>query len=415
MNFSVGIVGLGYVGLKEAIAISKKDLKVIGFDINSEKVKDLNDAISPISTVSSQEIKNYLDNGSQFVDSIYKLTPTNIIIIAVPTPLTSNHDPDLSYIKKAVELIKEIYSEQIIVLESTTYPGCTREVIGEELLKKFNGVKFAFCGEREDPGGNYHFSDIPRVIGANNTSTLELVSEFYKKFIAKVHKVSSIEVAEITKIYENVYRSVNIGLVNEFKTLCIKMGIDPFEVIEAAGTKPFGFSGFFPGPGLGGHCIPIDPFYLTWSARKYNLKVQFIELSGIINSSMPSYVVSRIIFSLNTIQKSVRGSKILICGIAYKKNIEDVRESPAGPIIDELRNLGANITLFDPVVYKYQKVYRDLPVLNEIPANNGTLFYDISVILNNHNVFDLSSISEQSKMVVDTRGCLPVGEKVIRG
>ena len=295
----VGIIGLGYVGLKEAVAFSDANIKVRGYDINIEKVTKINNGISPIGTVDNQEIDRMLKKGCIFTTDYEQLIGSNFLIIAVPTPLGVHREPNLEYLNKAMLMISKIYdNSKVIIMESTTYPGCTDEMIEEYINTKGFMANYAFCGEREDPGGESKFADIPRVLGASNPETLEACKNLYEQIVSSVHEVSSVCVAEITKLYENIYRAVNIGLVNEFKMLCLKMNIDPFEVINAARTKPFGFRPFFPGPGLGGHCIPIDPFYLTWTAKKYDLNLQFIELSGIVNSLMPEYVVDKLIIDI---------------------------------------------------------------------------------------------------------------------
>ena len=406
---TIGIIGLGYVGLKELVSFASANEIVIGYDINIEKIETLQSGKSPIGTVSDKEIHNALAIGCRFTDDYWELSNCKFIIIAVPTPLNENNDPDITYIKSAFRTIKEFFDceKQIIILESTTYPGCSTEMINEYFPGQ--SVNYAFCGEREDPGGQCSFRDIPRVLGASSRHAFTECKSLYEKIVVGVHEVSKPEIAEITKLYENIYRSVNIGLANEFKILCHRMGIDPYEVINAAKTKPFGFRAFFPGPGLGGHCIPIDPFYLSWSAKKYDLNMQFIELSGIVNSQMPYYVIKQLGEVLNKSRKSINGSKILACGIAYKKDIEDTRNSPAGIIIDELNRMGADIYLYDPVVSEYSKEYKGYVIMSTIEKDYR---FDAALILTDHSNMSKDSIVNCSDVVIDTRGSIEKGDNV---
>jgi UDP-N-acetyl-D-glucosamine dehydrogenase len=408
--WQVGIIGLGYVGLKELVAFSSKKTKVVGYDISCAKISLLNQLSSPIGTVTDAEIRLAVDQGCIFTADPSLLRHCEFIIIAVPTPINSSNDPDLTYIESAFNSIEKFFdpTQQIIVVESTTYPGCSREMVN----KYFPGqdVDFAFCGEREDPGGQCPFANIPRVLGASSPAALTRTKRLYENIVIKVHEVSSPEVAEITKLYENVYRSVNIGLANEFKVLCHRMGLDPYEVINAAKTKPFGFRAFYPGPGLGGHCIPIDPFYLAWAAKRYDYNMQFIELSGIINSQMPRYVVTRVIEALNQQKKPVNGSHILICGVSYKRDVEDTRNSPAETIIQRLTELGAEIDIYDPVVAAYTDTYLSIDVQHKL---NSSRLYDTSLILTDHTSLDRASIVSSSRVVVDTRGFMPASTQVM--
>ena len=408
-NIKIGIIGLGYVGLKELVSFSHANERVVGYDINNKKIDMLKSGKSPIGTVADREVRMALDIGCEFTDNYWDLKRCDFIIIAVPTPLNENNDPDIKYIKSAFTTIKKFFdgSMQTIILESTTYPGCSREMVDEYFPGE--AINYAFCGEREDPGGKCSFDKIPRVLGASSEETSLKCKELYEKIVVNVHEVSKPEVAEITKLYENVYRSVNIGLANEFKILCHRMGIDPYEVINAAKTKPFGFRAFFPGPGLGGHCIPIDPFYLSWSAKKYDLNMQFIELSGIINSQMPNYVITRMSEALNKFKKSVNGSRILVCGIAYKKDIEDTRNSPAEIIIKRLIELGADIDIYDPVVSKFTDKYLTRDISCDI---DRTKEYDAALILVDHSTLDKDSIMKSSDCILDTRGVFKNNENV---
>lgn len=410
-RYKVGIIGLGYVGLKEAVAASKAGHTVIGYDISKKKINELNRRSSPISTVCVDEIEEYLQGGSCFTDQKEALKESEIIIIAVPTPLTENRDPDLSAVRSAFEITKENYNEQIIVLESTTYPGCT-----EELAREFFGeyfTKYAFCGEREDPGGLTKYEGIPRVLGAEDEEVAIVLKEFYESFICSIHTVQSATVAEITKLFENVFRSVNIGLINEIKRYCIELGVDPFEVVKSASTKPFGFKAFSPGPGLGGHCIPIDPFYMSWAARRQKLELSFIHLSGLVNDAVPAYVCERVALFLNTIEKPVRGSTVLICGVAYKRNIEDTRNSPANVIMKALLSQGARLYVYDPVVAEFQEEYLGCKIHRSLDSVCIEEL-DCSVIVADHDCLDYEEINNRSKGIVDTRGRYSVGERILR-
>ena len=409
---SVGVIGLGYVGLKEAMSISDAGIKVIGFDINKEKVEKLNSFKSVISTVSDKKISDYLKKGSIFTVNESDLSETDLIIIAVPTPLDENLNPERKYIISAVNTIEKIYSKQVVVLESTTYPGCTNEILGNVLKKKNINAKFGFCGERENPGSTFELNEIPRIIGANNEESLLVIRKFYERFIDEVHEVSTIETAEITKLYENVFRSVNIGLVNEFKGLCLKLDIDPFEVVNAADTKPFGFSPFFPGPGVGGHCIPIDPEYLYWVGMKKGYEMKFIKLSREINNRMPDFIIQTAKNQLIKKNKSINESKVLICGVSYKKDIEDTRESPAIKVVSLLKRQNADIVIYDPVVYKYSNKFCDIDIKDNL--ENIYSRFDFGIILTDHDSMNYELIQEKCELIFDSRNILPTSKKVIR-
>ncbi|MDF1498759.1 MAG: nucleotide sugar dehydrogenase [Patescibacteria group bacterium] len=408
----IAVIGLGYVGLPTAVELSKAGYRTFGIDVNKEKVEDVNNGKSYISDITSDELKKVTENQTlQAFENFEKLSSSDVVLICVPTPLDKNKIPDVSYIKStSKEIAKRLHKGQLIVLESSTYPGTTREVIlpilEETGLKVGKDFFLAFCPERIDPGNEkFKFIDIPRVAGGITESCTKLASEIYKGFIqAEVVSVSSPEVAEMTKILENTYRLINISMINELSLLCGKMGIDIWEVIEAAKTKPYGFTAFYPSPKIGGHCIPLDPFYLSWKAKEYNFWLRFIELAGEINEQMPHYVVTNVISLLNKQQKSVKGSKILIWGVAYKKDIEDARESAAYNVLSDLLKKGADVKYFDPCVMDF-KVGAN--ILKSIEYKSEKLKeYDLVLILTDHSGFDYDEIAKKSNLVVDTRNAI---------
>ena len=357
-TIQVGIIGLGYVGLPLMHSICKQNIKVTGFDVDDAKVELLNQGKTYLDTVSEQTIASHVNSGHfQATADMSKLHDVDVIIICVPTPLGVHKEPDLSYVTKTTETIAQhMRDNQIIVLESTTYPGTTTEVIKPILERggKKSGRDFylAYSPEREDPGNaDFETATIPKIIGGDGDEATDISYKFYACFLDKVIKVSSAATAEAVKITENVFRAVNIALVNELKVIYDKMGIDIWEVVDAAKTKPFGYMPFYPGPGLGGHCIPIDPFYLTWKAKEYDINTRFIELAGEINVNMPEYVLNKTAEALNRKkQKSLAGSKIIVSGVAYKKNVNDQRESPAFPLIKMLIKHGATVEFYDPLI-----------------------------------------------------------------
>ncbi|MFL5240778.1 MAG: nucleotide sugar dehydrogenase [Gemmataceae bacterium] len=409
----IGIIGMGYVGLPLARAFVDQGFGVIGFDVDAGKVTKLNRGESYIGHIAGASIaKMREDNRFQATDRMERLGEMDAIIICVPTPLTETRDPDLRYVVRSAQAIAaQLRPGQLIVLESTTYPGTTRhDVLG--ILEKTGllaGTDFflAFSPEREDPG-NQHFSNttIPKVVGGLDKRSQELAVQLYGQIVQKVVRVSCPEVAEACKILENTYRAVNIALVNELKVLFDRMGIDIWEVIEAAKTKPFGFQAFYPGPGLGGHCIPIDPFYLTWIARRYGLSTRFIELAGEINASMPAYVVGKVAESLNDCGKPIKGSKIALLGMAYKKDVDDARESPGLALLELLHHRGAVLTYNDPHVPELRSHGHPLPIepMRSQPLTPSFLqAQDCVVLVTDHSDYDASWIVEQSRSVVDTR------------
>ena len=407
----VGIVGMGYVGLPLAREFVAGGAKVLGFDINAEHVKKINSGISPLKHVPSEDVASMVKSGRfRTTTKMNELSKPDAILICVPTPLTENREPDMQYVVTTCQTIsKYLRRGQLVVLESTTYPGTTREVMKPILersgLKAGKDFYLAFSPEREDPGNkSFRTSTIPKVVGGYDKKSLAMALDIYKYAIEKLVPVKSCEVAESAKILENMYRCVNIAMVNELKQLFDRMGIDVWEVIEAAGTKPFGFQKFFPGPGLGGHCIPIDPFYLTWKAREYGMPTRFIELAGEINTDMPHYVVGRTLEAMNDRGKSLKGAKVLILGLAYKKDIDDVRESPSIELIELFRKKGAKVDYNDPYIPMTHKMREHNLKMKSKPLSAKMLRgYDIVVISTDHSCYDYKWIVKNAKMVVDTR------------
>jgi UDP-N-acetyl-D-glucosamine dehydrogenase len=414
----VAVIGLGYVGLPLALLYSEQGFPVTGFDIDQRKVSTIAAGGSYIFRIPAPEIQKARSQGFSATSDYTELEQMDAIIICVPTPLNEYHEPDLSYITGTAEaLAPHLQPGQLVVLESTTYPGTTEEVL-IPILEKGNrrGLKaarkgepdentffVAFSPEREDPGNEtIARCDIPKVIGGMEPKASELAAAMYGAIFNRTVPVSSPAVAEMTKLLENIYRCVNIALVNELKLLCLRMGIDIWEVIEAAKTKPFGFHPFYPGPGLGGHCIPVDPFYLSWKAKEWDFHTRFIELAGEINSNMPYHVLDSVARALNQQKKAVNGSKVLILGVAYKKDIDDLRESPALTIIELLKNAGADVSYNDPYFptvgrgRKYDLQMKCAPL-----ENLGQ--YDCVLIVTDHSDYDYERIVRESELVVDTR------------
>jgi UDP-N-acetyl-D-glucosamine dehydrogenase len=407
----IGVVGLGYVGLPLLMEFVEHGFKTVGFDIDQRKVDMLNDGKSYIKHIDEKRIQGVLDSKifSSTVD-FSKIKDVDCILICVPTPLTQHREPDLSYISGTAEtLSKHIRKGQLIVLESSTYPGTTEEVL-KPILEK-SGLKgdddfwVAFSPEREDPNNpKYNTHTIPKVVGANTEYARQLSKTLYEKVIVKAVPVSSAKAAEATKLLENIFRSVNIALVNEMKIILERMGIDVWEVINAASTKPFGYMPFYPGPGLGGHCIPIDPFYLTWKAREYDINTRFIELAGEVNTAMPYWVVQKVMEALNDHEKSLKGSKVLILGAAYKKDIDDPRESPSFKLMEILNEKGAKVDYNDPLIPELpeMRMYNVKGKSVDLTKENLAQ-YDCVLISTDHSVYDWDFIVEHSQLVVDTR------------
>ena len=412
----VGIYGLGYVGLPLALRFAEVGLKVVGFDIDEDKIQQLNAGHSYIERITPSTIQRAQAQGFEATSDFARTAEVDALIICVPTPLDAHREPDLSFIVSTIEAaLPFMRPGQLVSLESTTWPGTTEEVLAPRLRTRglVPGVNCAlvFSPEREDPGNpDYGTKDIPKVIGGSTPRCLALGMALYQHAIKTMVPVSSTRAAEMTKLLENIHRSVNIGLVNEMKIVADKMGINIHEVIDAAATKPFGFVPYKPGPGLGGHCIPIDPFYLTWKAREYGVNTRFIELAGEINHYMPHWVVEKITDALNERSKAIKGSRILVLGLAYKKNIDDTRESPAVEIMDLLQAKGAHIDYSDPhvPVFPRKRDYHfDLQSVTLTPESIAS--YDCLVLATDHDGFDYPQLLQHARLIVDTRGRLGVG------
>ncbi len=407
----VGVIGQGYVGLPLARAFAMKNIRTIGFDIDPVKVETLNRGESFIATIASARVAEIRRLGTyEATTDFSRLAECDAVIICVPTPLNRMMDPDLSFIESSTRAIaRTLRKEQLVVLESTTYPGTTDELVKPILeaggLKCGADFYLAFSPEREDPGNRkFETTTIPKVVGGVDEKSGRLAAKLYAKAVEKVVPVSSAKVAEAAKILENVYRCVNIALVNELKVVFDRMGIDVWEVIAAAGTKPFGFQAFYPGPGLGGHCIPIDPFYLSWKAREFGVHARFIELAGEVNTAMPHYVVEKLGDALNERGKSIKGSKVLVLGIAYKKDVDDVRESPAIEIIELLAARGADVVYNDPHIPRTHKMRRHDLGLESQPLTPQLLrSADAVLIATDHSAYDWETICKDAPLIIDTR------------
>jgi UDP-N-acetyl-D-glucosamine dehydrogenase len=408
---TIGVIGLGYVGLPLVIRYCEEGYKVVGFDIDNSKVNRLMEGDSYIEHIESSKINYCLSKGFKATTDFSKAKDVDALIICVPTPLNQYREPDLSYIVSTIESLKpHLRKGHLVSLESTTYPGTTEEVIQpvmESVGLEIGKTAFlVFSPEREDPGRkDFNTKTTPKVCGGVTKNCLEAGVALYGSIVDKVVQVSSTRAAEMTKLLENIHRAVNIGLVNEMKIVADRMGIDIHEVIDAAATKPFGFVPYYPGPGLGGHCIPIDPFYLTWKAREYGLHTRFIELAGEINSSMPHYVVTKVVDALNAHGKAVKGSKILVLGIAYKKNVDDMRESPSVEIMEMLRDKGASLSYSDPHVPKFPAMRKHRFDMTSVDLSPCILkSFDCVVIATDHDKFDYALVQSHAALVVDTRG-----------
>ena len=410
-DFKVAIIGLGYVGLPLALNFCENEIKVIGIDINEDYLNKLKKGESYIHHIPSNRINKQIKNNFFYPTNDFKnISEADALIICVPTPLTNHREPDIRYIISTLESInKHIREGQIIILESTTYPGTTEEVIQPRLEKEGfkigDNLFLVYSPEREDPGNKtYNSNNTPKILGGTTKKCSILGKMVYENIINNIVVVSSTKVAEMTKLVENVHRAVNIGLVNELKTLTDSLKIDIYEVINAAATKPFGFTPFYPGPGLGGHCIPIDPFYLSWKAKEFDVNLKFIELAGEINSSMPKYILEKISTSLNAISKSLKDSNILILGLSYKKNVDDIRESPALRIANILKKKGYNFDYSDPYVDKIifkSKVFKSKKLTSDLFKK-----YPIVLILTDHKKFNYRLVSKRAKYIFDTRNTL---------
>lgn len=410
-DFILGVIGLGYVGLPLTLTFACKKVKVMGFDLDPHKIELIGQGKSYIKHIASDELAVYVENGIlSATDDFSQLNVPDALLICVPTPLTKNREPDLHYVEATAQAIAKVLRPgQVIALESTTYPGTTVEIL-QPILEKNGlkaGVDFAlvFSPEREDPGNKkYGTSNIPKVVGGIEPQSTAIGKALYATALEQIVAVSSTQVAEMTKLLENIFRSVNIALVNELKQLCLAMNIDIWEVIEAASTKPFGYMPFFPGPGLGGHCIPIDPFYLTSKAREFDIPTKFIELAGEVNTSMPSFVIQRVMEALNEHGKALKNSTILLLGIAYKKDIDDDRESPSYKLMELLRNKGANVIYNDPYIPRLRPVRRYSFQLESTPLKEEILSsVDCVLIATDHTAYDYDFILQHAKLIVDTR------------
>ena len=407
----IGIVGLGYVGLPLMLRYAAIGYTVIGFDIDEGKVSKLNNGESYIEHIGADKIAEARSKGFEATTDFSRIGEVEAVILCVPTPLNKYREPDISFVIDTTDAVKPYLRKgQVLSLESTTYPGTTEEELlprmQENGLKVGEDVFLVYSPEREDPGNpNFETRTIPKVIGGHTPDCLEVGLALYKPAIDKVVPVSSTKAAELTKLLENIHRAVNIGLVNEMKIVADKMGIDIHEVINAAATKPFGFVAYYPGPGLGGHCIPIDPFYLTWKAREYGVNTRFIELAGEVNSHMPEYVVSKAGLALNERQRSLKGSKVLVLGIAYKKNVDDMRESPSVEVMEILRDLGAEVAYSDPHVAVFPKMREHSFDLKSVPFTAENIAsYDCVILTTDHDKFDYDLLQKNAKLIVDTRG-----------
>lgn len=434
----IGVIGLGYVGLPLCLEFCHKEFDVLGFDIDEKKLPLLNSGKSYIKHIPSERIKQVVDNNKfEATSDFSRLPEVDAVIICVPTPLDEHREPDMSYvIGTANTIAKYMRKGQIITLESTTYPGTTEEILlplfenalkeqgnyhDEKELTVGEDFYLAFSPEREDPNNpNFTTSTIPKVVGGITPNCLKVALALYDQIIQRTVPVSSPAAAEATKLLENIYRSVNIALVNELKMVFDRMEIDVWEVINAASTKPFGFQAFYPGPGLGGHCIPIDPFYLAWKARQYDIDTRFIELAGEINTLQPYYVVEKVFHALNCVKKSINGSKILLLGVAYKKNVDDMRESPSLKLIDLLREKGAEIDYSDPYVPALPKTRKYDFHMDSVELTADKLQqYDLVLLSTDHDSFDYKFIAENAKLIVDTRNAfgkngVALNEKLIK-
>lgn len=424
----VGIVGLGYVGLPLTLLFADANLRVTGFDIDANKVEKLNRGESYLWRIEHDHIAHAQSKGFVATDDFSLVRELDAILICVPTPLTEHHVPDLSFVESTIKAIAPHLREgQLVVLESTTYPGTTEEIIVSEVAKHGNhvlrgegdqldGVMVAFSPEREDPGNmETARRDIPKVIGGCDPRATAAAQALYGTIFRRTVPVSSPATAEMTKLLENIYRAVNIAMVNEMKQLCLRMGIDIWEVIDAAATKPFGYQAFYPGPGIGGHCIPVDPFYLTWKAKEFGFPTRFIQLAGEVNEDMPDFVVHQMARALNSHAIAMKGARVLVLGVAYKRDVDDLRESPSIVIIELLKNLGVDVSYNDPFFpevgcgRKYDLQMKSVPLdnLNE---------YDCVLIATDHSAYDYEQIVQDAKLVVDTRNATRgiVSDKIVR-
>lgn len=408
----VGVIGLGYVGVPLAHAFHLGGLSVLGFDIDAARIAQMMGGRSPIKDVGDADVAQMVAAGFEATDDFARVAEVDAMAICVPTPLDAYREPDLSYVRGTLSSIApHLRPGQLVALESTTWPGTTREVVAPVIeaqgLSIGEDVFVVYSPEREDPGNKLHTTrTIPKIVGGMTEACRVAGAALYERAVAEVVTVSSAEAAEMVKLLENIHRAVNIGLMNEMKTLTDRMGLDVFEIVQAAATKPFGFTPYYPGPGIGGHCIPIDPFYLTWRARRYGLHTRFIELAGEINASMPRYVVDRLAEALNERAVALRGAKVLVLGVAYKKNVEDIRESPSLAIMKILEERGADVSYADPEVpaLKDTRAYAYGGRTSTRLTPEGLSSVDAVMLLTDHDGFDYPLIAERAPLIIDTRG-----------
>ena len=410
-NAHVGVVGLGYVGLPLLLRFSEVGYRVLGFDTDALKVDMLNTGRSYIEHIDCCRVADAKDAGFLATDVFSRISELDVIVLCLPTPLNQYREPDLSFVTQTVDkIVPFLHTSQMVSLESTTYPGTTEEELLPRIenagLKVGEDVFLVYSPEREDPGNkDYTTATIPKICGGVTAACLEVGVAMYEEVIDTVVPVSSTRAAEMTKLLENIYRAVNIGLVNEMKIVADAMEVDIHEVVAAAATKPFGFTPYTPGPGLGGHCIPIDPFYLTWKAREYGLNTRFIELAGEVNKAMPAWVIDKLTEALNDRCKAVRGSKILVLGVAYKKNVDDMRESPSIELMEILREKGAEVAYSDPHVPEFPVLREHVFELQSLDLTAQSIAeFDVVLLATDHDLFDYDLIREHAAVVVDTRG-----------
>lgn len=418
---TIGVLGLGYVGIPLALTAARAGLRVVGFDVVQQRADQLNAGQSPIKHITADDIATMKQAGFEATTDFSRVIECDALIICVPTPLNEYREPDLSFVVSTMEMIAPNLREgQLLSLESTTWPGTTTEILLPYVEKAGLAVGqdffLVYSPEREDPGNaEFDTQTIPKVIGGHTPECLRAGKALYGIFVDHVVAVSSTEAAEMVKLLENIHRSINIGLVNEMKVVADAMGLDIFEVIDAAKTKPFGFTAYYPGPGIGGHCIPIDPFYLTWKAREYGLHTRFIELAGEINAAMPKYVVDKTVRALNESGRSLKGAKVLALGIAYKRDVDDMRESPSVFVMERLREWGADVQYSDPNVPTFPEMREhefDLKSLDLTPASVAS--FDAVILLTDHSDFDYDMIRGNAKILVDTRGKFRGDTSVVR-
>ncbi len=418
---TIGIIGLGYVGLPLVLRFAEKSFKVIGFDIDKTKVQKLNNSESYLKHIPSSTITDAVNNGFTATSDWTRISDCDAILICVPTPLGPHKEPNLQYVDSTLNFMNPYFrAGQLLILESTSYPGTTEEKLIPVVKKQgFTVGKDFFVGfspEREDPGNTkFSIKDIPKVVSGVTNECLSVIVALYDSVVTKTVPVSSTRTAEMTKLLENIHRAVNIGLVNELKMVADKMGIDIYEVINASATKPFGFTPFYPGPGLGGHCIPIDPFYLTWKAREYGIHTRFIELAGEINAGMPEWVVNKAAVTLAQQGRDLQGSNVLFLGVAYKKNVDDLRETPVFRLMELIIEREAHVDYYDPYVPQLTKT-RDYDFqMSSIDLSAEKLAnYDLVILTTDHDEFDYDFIKKEAKLIIDTRGRFNNSEKVVR-